>query len=118
MLLKLDRFLTILRGVPLPEAEWVYRRIAQYGLTYRVRFVEGSFKDAMPGFEEPLSLIKNDSALHESTLTALTYLWPRFHAHRPSASFLQCDNRRRSLAEARDALLLFYYYAGDRQHVQ
>jgi hypothetical protein len=65
------------REVLLPKAEWVYYRIEQYGLAYHVRLVEGWFKDTMPGFKEPLSLIKNDSDLYESTLTAVTYLWPR-----------------------------------------
>lgn len=65
------------REVPLPAAEWVHRRIAQYGISRRVRLVEGWFKDTMPKFTETLSLIKNDSDLYESTLDGLTYLWPR-----------------------------------------
>jgi len=69
-----DRFF---REYLLPKAEWVQRRIAQYGLSRQVRLVEGWFNETMPGFKEPLSLIKNDSDLYESTLTSLVYLWPR-----------------------------------------
>lgn len=68
---------TFFRAYSFPKCEWVQRRLEQYGIANDVTLVEGWFKDTMPTFKEPLSMIKNDSDLYESTLTGLTHLWPR-----------------------------------------
>lgn len=61
----------------LPSLEWVQRRLAQYGVAEQVTLIEGWFQDTLSRFQEPLSLVRNDADLYESTLVGLRYLWPR-----------------------------------------
>jgi O-methyltransferase len=61
------------------SADQVRANFQRYGLLdERVRFLEGLFKDTLPGAPiERLSLMRLDGDLYESTMDALTALYPR-----------------------------------------
>ena len=63
-------------AVPLTEVKENFQRYDL--LDEQVRFLEGVFKDTLPHFSAPrLSLLRLDGDLYESTMEALTYLYPK-----------------------------------------
>jgi O-methyltransferase len=59
----------------------VHRNFSRYGmLDENVRFVEGLFKETLPGHQSPLALLRIDGDYYESTLDALTFLYPWLQA--------------------------------------
>jgi O-methyltransferase len=67
---------TFAEGEYTGSLEEVTRNIRTYGELTACRFIQGWFKDTMPGFHEPIAAIYLDVDLADSTRTCLKHLYP------------------------------------------
>ncbi len=60
--------------VPLEAVEANFKK---FGLLHRAEFVKGWFKDTMPCLDVPVSVLRLDGDMYESTRDVLKYMYPR-----------------------------------------